>query len=86
MSARAHIDDLAAFVAASPSSYHAVAEVARAAIQEDAHAVAVSSYQGGHVEYFTYLRELLDAGGGQLGEVEMLVKHRVTRHGSAAMR
>ena len=41
-----------------------VAEVARAAIQEDAHAVAVSSYQGGHVEYFTYLRELLDAGGG----------------------
>ena len=29
MSARAHIDDLAAFVAASPSSYHAVAEVAR---------------------------------------------------------
>ena len=38
-----------------------VAEVARAAIQEDAQAVAVSSYQGGHVEYFTYLRDLLDA-------------------------
>ena len=43
------------------------AEVARAAIQEDAQAVAVSSYQGGHVEYFTYLRELLDeAGAGHI--------------------
>ena len=40
-----------------------VAEVARAAVQEDAQAVAVSSYQGGHVEYFTYLRELLDSCG-----------------------
>ncbi len=40
-----------------------VAEVARAAVQEDAVAVAVSSYQGGHVEYFSYLRELLDTMG-----------------------
>ena len=40
-----------------------VEQVVRAAIQEDADAVAVSSYQGGHVEYFTYLRELLDSSG-----------------------
>jgi methylmalonyl-CoA mutase len=40
-----------------------VAEVVRAAIQEDADGVAVSSYQGGHVEYFTYLRESLRAAG-----------------------
>lgn len=38
-------------------------EVVDAAIQEDAHAVALSSYQGGHVEYFTYIRELLDNAG-----------------------
>ena len=38
-------------------------EVAVAAIQEDAHAVAVSSYQGGHVEYFKYLIDLLRARG-----------------------
>lgn len=41
-----------------------VEEVATAALQEDAHAVAVSSYQGGHVEYFRYLVEVLTAGGG----------------------
>ena len=40
-----------------------VQEVVTAAIQEDAQGVAVSSYQGGHVEYFTYLRELLDSSG-----------------------
>jgi len=38
-------------------------DVAVAAIQEDAHAVAVSSYQGGHVEYFKYLIDLLRAKG-----------------------
>jgi methylmalonyl-CoA mutase len=32
-----------------------VEEIARAAVQEDAHAVAVSSYQGGHMEFFRYL-------------------------------
>ncbi len=31
-----------------------VEDVVRAAVQEDANAVAVSSYQGGHTEYFTY--------------------------------
>lgn len=40
-------------------------EVVDAALQEDAHAVALSSYQGGHNEYFAYIRELLDAAGGQ---------------------
>ncbi|MFT4083522.1 MAG: methylmalonyl-CoA mutase family protein [Nocardioides sp.] len=40
-----------------------VAEVVDAAIEEDAHAVAVSSYQGGHVEYFEYLVESLRARG-----------------------
>jgi methylmalonyl-CoA mutase len=41
----------------------AVEEVALAAVQEDAQAVALTSYQGGHMEYFTYLRERLDALG-----------------------
>ena len=40
-----------------------VQEVVQATIQEDAHAVAVSSYQGGHVEYFKYMRDLLDQAG-----------------------
>ncbi len=35
-------------------------EVARAAIQEDAHAVAITSYQGGAVEMFTHTKEILD--------------------------
>lgn len=40
-------------------------EVVDAALMEDAHAVALSSYQGGHMEYFTYVRELLDQSGGE---------------------
>ena len=38
-------------------------EVARAAIQEDAHAIAITSYQGGAVEMFTHTREILDEAG-----------------------
>ena len=38
-------------------------EVARAAIQEDAHAVAVTSYQGCAVEMFTYTSQLLEESG-----------------------
>ena len=38
-------------------------DVVDAIIHEDAHAVALSSYQGGHMEYFTYIRELLDEAG-----------------------
>lgn len=40
-------------------------EVVDAALQEDAHAVALSSYQGGHNEYFAYIRELLDQAGAK---------------------
>jgi methylmalonyl-CoA mutase len=40
-----------------------VADIVRAAIQEDADGIAVSSYQGGHLEYFTYLRDSLRAAG-----------------------
>jgi methylmalonyl-CoA mutase len=41
-----------------------VDEVVTAALQEDAQGIAVSSYQGGHVEYFRYMVELLQARGG----------------------
>ena len=41
-----------------------VDEVVTAALQEDAQGIAVSSYQGGHVEYFKYMVELLRARGG----------------------
>ncbi len=36
-----------------------VADIVRAAIQEDADAIAVSSYQGGHNEYFAYMVDML---------------------------
>jgi methylmalonyl-CoA mutase len=36
-----------------------VAEIVNAVVQEGAHAVAVSSYQGGHMEFFKYLIDLL---------------------------
>lgn len=38
-------------------------DVARAAIQEDAHCVAITSYQGGAVEMFTHTKQLLDEAG-----------------------
>lgn len=38
-------------------------DVVDCAVQEDAHAVALTSYQGGHMEYFTYIRQLLDDAG-----------------------
>ncbi|GAA0270009.1 fused isobutyryl-CoA mutase/GTPase IcmF [Cryptosporangium japonicum] len=40
-----------------------VREVVDAAIEEDVQGVAISAYQGGHVEYFTYLVELLNERG-----------------------
>ena len=40
-----------------------VDEIVSAAIQEDAHAIAVSSYQGGHVEFFKYMIDLLRERG-----------------------
>ena len=67
-------------------------EVARAAIQEDAHAVAITSYQGGAVEMFTHTKEILDkagfghvflfgGGGGTIlpNEIEHLDKNEIAR-------
>ncbi|HET7867140.1 MAG TPA: fused isobutyryl-CoA mutase/GTPase IcmF [Burkholderiaceae bacterium] len=42
-----------------------VDEVVTAALQEDAQGIAVSSYQGGHNEYFAYMVDLLRARGGE---------------------
>ena len=69
-----------------------VDEVVTAAIQEDVQGVAISSYQGGHVEYFTYLVELLrergaghvkvyGGGGGVIvpAEIELLHSRGVAR-------
>jgi len=69
-----------------------VDEVVAAAIQEDAQGVAISSYQGGHVEYFSYLVELLrergaghirvyGGGGGVIvpREIELLHERGVAR-------
>ena len=41
-----------------------VDEVVTAALQEDAQGIALSSYQGGHVEYFKYMVDLLRTRGG----------------------
>ncbi|MEU6719908.1 fused isobutyryl-CoA mutase/GTPase IcmF [Nonomuraea sp. NPDC046802] len=69
-----------------------VDEIVTAAVQEDAQGVAISSYQGGHVEFFTYLVELLrergaghikvyGGGGGVIvpEEIELLHSRGVTR-------
>jgi methylmalonyl-CoA mutase len=41
-----------------------VEEIVTAALQEDAQGIAISSYQGGHVEYFKYMIDLLKQRGG----------------------
>jgi len=41
-----------------------VEDIVTAALQEDARGIAVSSYQGGHVEFFKYMVEMLRARGG----------------------
>ncbi|WP_096203020.1 fused isobutyryl-CoA mutase/GTPase IcmF [Bacillus sp. FJAT-45350] len=44
-----------------------VEEVVKAAIQEDVQGIAISSYQGGHVEYFKYCYDLLkERGAGHI--------------------
>src|SRR5215207_8490725 len=48
-----------------------VADIVRAAIQEDADGVAVSSYQGGHNEYFRYMVDMLREQGA--GHVKIVV-------------
>ena len=69
-----------------------VQDIVEAAVQEDADAIAISSYQGGHIEYFKYLvdklRELdashikiFGGGGGVIvpEEIEELHEYGVTR-------
>ena len=69
-----------------------VAEIVDAAVQEDAHAIALSSYQGGHVEYLKYMVDMLKhkgrpdirvfAGGGGViipAEIRELEAYGVTR-------
>jgi methylmalonyl-CoA mutase len=69
-----------------------VDEVVTAVVQEDPQGVAISSYQGGHVEYFSYLVDRLreegyghvkvfGGGGGVIvpSEIEQLHAHGVTR-------
>jgi methylmalonyl-CoA mutase len=69
-----------------------VAEVVDCAIQEDANAIAMTSYQGGHNEYFRYMYDLLKekgaghiqifgGGGGVIlpREIEALMDYGITR-------
>jgi isobutyryl-CoA mutase len=69
-----------------------VEEVVDTAIQEDAQAIAMTSYQGGHIEYFKYMHDLLKekgaphikvfgGGGGTilLSEIEELHGYGITR-------
>jgi methylmalonyl-CoA mutase len=69
-----------------------VADIVRAAIEEDADGIAVSSYQGGHDEYFRYMVDMLRergyehirvvvGGGGTIApqEIEALERHGVEK-------
>ncbi len=69
-----------------------VEDVVNTAIQEDAHAIAMTSYQGGHNEYFRYMVDLLNekgasdirifgGGGGVIlpGEIRALMDYGVAR-------
>ena len=69
-----------------------VLDIVRAAIQEDADGIAISSYQGGHIEYFKYMVDLLGdrgadhirifgGGGGTIGldEIAELQAYGVER-------
>ncbi len=69
-----------------------VEEVVNTAIQEDANAIALTSYQGGHNEYFKYMRDLLvekgaghikifGGGGGVIlpSEIKELMDYGITR-------
>ena len=69
-----------------------VEEVVNCAIQEDAQAIAMTSYQGGHIEYFKYMYDLLQekgaghikifgGGGGVIlpEEIKELMDYGVTR-------
>jgi methylmalonyl-CoA mutase len=69
-----------------------VHEIVEAAIEEDVHAIAITSYQGGHVEFFKYIKDLLQengvdhikifgGGGGTIlpQEIEELHKYGIAR-------
>ena len=69
-----------------------VKEIVEAAIEEDVQGIAITSYQGGHVEFFKYMKDLLDengcghikifgGGGGTIlpQEIEELHKYGITR-------
>jgi methylmalonyl-CoA mutase len=69
-----------------------VKEIVETAIEEDAQGIAITSYQGGHVEFFKYMKDLLDetgcghikifgGGGGTIlpDEIEELHKYGITR-------
>ena len=69
-----------------------VQEVVDTAIQEDVQAIAMTSYQGGHTEYFKYMKDLLEekgaghikifgGGGGVIlpEEIEELHEYGITR-------
>jgi isobutyryl-CoA mutase len=69
-----------------------VQEIVQAAIQEDVQGVAITSYQGGHVEFFKYMHDLLQekgcghikifgGGGGTIlpSELEELHAHGIAR-------
>jgi methylmalonyl-CoA mutase len=40
-----------------------VKEIVETAIEEDVQGIAITSYQGGHVEFFKYMKDLLDENG-----------------------
>ena len=68
-----------------------VREVVDAILDEDAQAVAISSYQGGHVEYFEYLAQLLtQKGAGHVrvfgGGGGVIVPEEITRLAKAGVR
>ncbi len=69
-----------------------VDEIVNCAIQEDAQAIAITSYQGGHTEFFKYMHDLLKernashikifgGGGGTIlpSEIEELHQYGITR-------
>jgi isobutyryl-CoA mutase len=68
-----------------------VDEVVSAVVEEDAQGVAVSSYQGGHLEYFEYLaRRLKEAGAGHVkifgGGGGVIVASEIERLAAAGIR
>src|SRR5258706_6424626 len=69
-----------------------VKEIVETAIEEDVQGIAITSYQGGHVEFFKYMKDLLEengcghikifgGGGGTIlpAEIEELHKYGITR-------